>query len=106
MLTGSAADRRYRIHLMELAFRAISAATIPTLYRLGERSPRVRAAPRVRSTILRTLERLSRGKAARARAAFERSGTSPEYLEPAELDGLVARFSRINPRADRRLPHE
>jgi SAM-dependent methyltransferase len=91
---------------MALAMRALSAATIEPLYRLGEHAALLKGAPRVRRPIFRALERLSRGNASAARQAFERASASPAYLDASRIEQLIQRYANRRTRSDRRLPHE
>jgi SAM-dependent methyltransferase len=91
---------------MASAMRALSAATIGPLYRLGEHATGLKGAPRVRRPIFRALERLSRGNARGAREAFERASTSPAYLDASRIEPFIQRYANRRTRSDRRLPHE
>lgn len=91
---------------MDFPIRALSAITIPPLYRLGEHSRRLKGS-RLRGGIFQLLEVLSRSNAARARRAFESAASQPAYLDASQLDAFIARYYRdLNTRADRRFPHE
>jgi SAM-dependent methyltransferase len=90
---------------MSVAVRMLSAVTIPPLYRLGERSTRLRGR-RVRGGILAAMEWLSRSAADAAREALENCDDGPEYLEPVVLAQMIDRYSSRSTRADRRLPHQ
>src|SRR3954471_17582711 len=85
---------------------SLSSFTIPTLYRLGERSLVLKGS-RLRRGIYRVLESLSRNKAEAARRAFASASSQPAYLDAAELDKFITRYYRnVNTRCDKRFPAE
>src|SRR4051812_36835494 len=85
---------------------SLSSFTIPTLYRLGERSLVLKGS-RLRRGIYRALESLSRNKAKAARRSFASASSQPAYLDAAELDKFIERYFRdVNTRCDMRFPAE
>src|SRR5437764_10443044 len=90
---------------MSLAFRMISALTIPPLYRLGERSKALRGR-RLRGRVMAAMEWLSRSSADAARDALEIADDQPDYLNPELLPAMIEHYARRKTRADRRAPDE
>jgi 2-polyprenyl-3-methyl-5-hydroxy-6-metoxy-1,4-benzoquinol methylase len=90
---------------MEDTARLASSLLIPPLYRWGEGKTELRGT-RIRRAIFHTLDSLSRSQAAQARRAFEDAVPDDRYLDPANIDALLHRYSKKNTRGDSRLPRE
>ncbi|HEX3359346.1 MAG TPA: methyltransferase domain-containing protein [Tepidisphaeraceae bacterium] len=91
---------------MDLPSRALSAFTIPPLYRLGERSLLLKGS-RIRNGIFRVLENVSRSRAESARRVFNAAPSQPAYLDASQLDEFIEHYYREPKlRSDGRFPHE
>jgi hypothetical protein len=84
---------------MEDTARLASSLLIPPLYRWGEGKTELRGT-RIRRAIFHTLDSLSRSQAAQARRAFEDAVPDDRYLDPANIDALLHRYSKKNTRGD------
>jgi SAM-dependent methyltransferase len=82
-----------------------SSLLIHPLYRWGEGTTKLRGT-RFRRAIFQTLDSLSRARASGARRSFEDATAMDRYLDPAELDLLLRRYSAKSTRGDARLPRD